>query len=75
LERKDMSQEPTHHEVIRSEINSAQNALDQINKSIEELCAQRDRLYYFCNAMQEALIRIPEQLELELVDSDSTSSD
>lgn len=65
---------PTHHEVIRAEIQSAQTALDHVNKSIAELSIQRDRLISFCDAMQEALIRIPEQLELQLVDSEESGS-
>lgn len=62
---------PSHHEVIRAEIEAGTGAIAELSKKIDELTATRNRFTAFVSAMQEALIRIPEQLELELVVDDT----
>jgi hypothetical protein len=54
------------HQVIREEIAAASDTVASIEVKIRELTATRDRFALFVDAMEQALLAIPEQLEFDL---------
>jgi hypothetical protein len=56
------------HQVIRDEIVSFSDAVASIEEKIQELTATRDRFALLVQAMEQALLAIPEQLEFDLTD-------